>query len=101
MRSVDTLESYLRTPGVEMERYEPSPGRGNLVLRIEGTVDRQAGVTRFTEIVISPRLTFAPGVDRAKVAAVVARAEKACLVSATLAIPVRVEAAVVENEAAA
>jgi acetylornithine deacetylase/succinyl-diaminopimelate desuccinylase-like protein len=37
MKSVDTLEAYLRTPGVEMTRYEPSPGRGNLVLRIEGT----------------------------------------------------------------
>src|SRR2546428_5535552 len=37
VRSVDTLEAYLRTPGVEMERYEPSPGRGNLVLRIDGT----------------------------------------------------------------
>ena len=36
-RSVDTLEAYLRTSGVEMERYEPSPGRGNLVLRIEGS----------------------------------------------------------------
>ena len=37
MRSVDTLEAYLRAPGVEMQRYEPMPGRGSLVLRIEGT----------------------------------------------------------------
>ena len=37
VRSVDTLEAYLRTPGIEMERYEPMPGRGNLVLRIEGS----------------------------------------------------------------
>jgi acetylornithine deacetylase/succinyl-diaminopimelate desuccinylase-like protein len=37
VRSVDTLESYLRVPGVEMQRYEPMPGRGNLVLRIEGS----------------------------------------------------------------
>jgi acetylornithine deacetylase/succinyl-diaminopimelate desuccinylase-like protein len=37
IRSVDTLESYLRVPGVEMERYEPMPGRGSLVVRIEGT----------------------------------------------------------------
>ena len=36
-RSVETLESYLRLPGVEMKRYEPSPGRGSLVVRIEGT----------------------------------------------------------------
>lgn len=37
MKSVETLESYLRVPGVEMKRYEPSPGRGSLVVRIEGT----------------------------------------------------------------
>jgi acetylornithine deacetylase/succinyl-diaminopimelate desuccinylase-like protein len=37
IRSIDTLEAYLRAPGIEMERYEPSPGRGSLVLRIEGT----------------------------------------------------------------
>ena len=37
MKSVDTLEAFLRTPGVEMTRYEPMPGRGNLVLRIEGS----------------------------------------------------------------
>lgn len=37
MRSVDTIESYLRMPGVEMKRYEPSPGRGSLVVRIEGS----------------------------------------------------------------
>ena len=36
IKSVETLASYLRTPGVEIERYEPSPGRGSLVLRIEG-----------------------------------------------------------------
>ncbi|HEV8229245.1 MAG TPA: M20/M25/M40 family metallo-hydrolase, partial [Candidatus Limnocylindria bacterium] len=36
-RSVDTLASYLQLPGVEMKRYEPSPGRGSLVVRIEGT----------------------------------------------------------------
>ncbi len=37
IRSVETLESYLRIPGVEMKRYEPSPGRGSLVVRIEGS----------------------------------------------------------------
>ena len=37
VRSVDLLESYLRMPGVEMKRYEPVPGRGSLVLRIEGS----------------------------------------------------------------
>jgi acetylornithine deacetylase/succinyl-diaminopimelate desuccinylase-like protein len=37
MRSVNTLEAYLRVPGLEIERYEPAPGRGSLVVRIEGT----------------------------------------------------------------
>src|SRR5438874_3601412 len=36
-RSVDTLDAFLRAPGVEIERYEPVPGRASLVLRIEGT----------------------------------------------------------------
>jgi acetylornithine deacetylase/succinyl-diaminopimelate desuccinylase-like protein len=36
-RSVETLASYLAVPGVEMQRYESVPDRGNLVLRIEGS----------------------------------------------------------------
>src|SRR5438105_12379236 len=36
-RSVDTLDAFLRGPGVEIERYEPVPGRATLVLRIEGS----------------------------------------------------------------
>ena len=73
----------------------------NMNVHAEGTVDRQAGVTKFTDIVLRPRLTFASGVDRAKVAAVVAKTQKSCLVSATLATPVRVETEIVENEVAA
>ncbi len=40
-RSVDTLAAFLEHPGVELQRYEPHPGRGSLVLRIEGS-DPQA-----------------------------------------------------------
>lgn len=36
-RSAETLAAYLATPGVEMKRFEPIPGRTSLVLRIEGT----------------------------------------------------------------
>ena len=70
-------------------------------IHAEGTVDRQAGATKFTDIVLRPRLTFARGVNRAMVAAVVAKAEKSCLVSASLATAVRVEPEIVENEVAA
>ena len=37
VRSVDTLAAYLQAPGLELQRYEPTPGRGSLVLRIEGS----------------------------------------------------------------
>ena len=36
-RSADLLESYLEGSGVELERYEPAPGRTSLVGRIEGS----------------------------------------------------------------
>lgn len=37
VRSVDTLVSYFEGAGVEMQRYEPFPGRGSLVARIGGS----------------------------------------------------------------
>ncbi|HEX8099515.1 MAG TPA: peptidase M20 family protein, partial [Actinomycetota bacterium] len=36
-RSVDLLASYLEGGGLDIERYEPIPGRGSLVARIEGS----------------------------------------------------------------
>ena len=36
-RSVDVLEQYLGDHGLDVVTTEPSPGRGNLVARIEGT----------------------------------------------------------------
>jgi len=73
----------------------------NLNLHAEGTVDHQAGVTKFTEIVLRPVVTTPRGVDRAKVAAAIAKTEKNCLVAASLATRVRVEAEIFENGAAA
>jgi acetylornithine deacetylase/succinyl-diaminopimelate desuccinylase-like protein len=35
-RSVDVIESYLAGAGLDLERYEPLPGRASLVGRIEG-----------------------------------------------------------------
>ena len=37
MRSVDTLQHYLEGSGLDTQRYEPEPGRGSLVARIEGS----------------------------------------------------------------
>ena len=36
-RSVGALEAYLGTAGLDVERYEPKPGRTSLVARIEGS----------------------------------------------------------------
>jgi acetylornithine deacetylase/succinyl-diaminopimelate desuccinylase-like protein len=40
-KSVDLLGNYLEGAGLDMERYEPQPGRSSLVARIEGS-DPQA-----------------------------------------------------------
>jgi peroxiredoxin-like protein len=57
----------------------------------EGTVDRADGVTRFTEIVLRPRLQLAAGSDPDRVRRVLEKAERGCLVSASLATPIRLE----------
>jgi peroxiredoxin-like protein len=56
-----------------------------------GTVDRQDGVTRFTEIVLRPRLTLTPGADQGRALRIMEKAEQTCLVSASLATPIRLE----------
>ncbi len=62
-----------------------------LDLASQGAVDRQDGVTRFTEIVLRPRLTVPAGTDRERVLWVLQKSERACLVSASLAPPIRLE----------
>lgn len=57
----------------------------------EGTLDRVDGVTRFTEIVLRPRVTLGPGADRARALWAIEKAEKTCLISASLSTPVRLE----------
>jgi acetylornithine deacetylase/succinyl-diaminopimelate desuccinylase-like protein len=37
IRSVDTLQSYFEGSGVDLQRFEPLPGRGSLVARLEGS----------------------------------------------------------------
>jgi peroxiredoxin-like protein len=64
---------------------------------ITGTVDRKDGAMRFTEIVIRPRLTVKAGTDRERAMKVMEKSERACLVSASLATPIRLEPEVVEG----
>jgi organic hydroperoxide reductase OsmC/OhrA len=63
----------------------------SLTLSGEGTVDRIDGVTRFTAIVLRPRVALAPGADRARALRALEKSGKACLVSASLSTPVRLE----------
>jgi peroxiredoxin-like protein len=65
-----------------------------LHLSAEGVLDRQQGVTRFTDIVLRPKLTVAAGTDRAQALRIMEKAEKACLISASLSTPVRLESEV-------
>ena len=62
-----------------------------------GTVNRQDGVTRFTEIVLRPRLVVAPGTDRARALHVLEKSEKHCLISASLSTPIRLEPEITEG----
>jgi peroxiredoxin-like protein len=63
----------------------------SFALEAEGVVDRADGRMKFTEIVLRPRLALPAGADAARVRRALDRAEHACLVSASLSTPVRVE----------
>jgi organic hydroperoxide reductase OsmC/OhrA len=64
----------------------------SLDLAGSGTVDRKDGVTRFTEIVLKPRLVLPKGADPARANRVLDKSKTACLVTASLTTPVRLEA---------
>jgi peroxiredoxin-like protein len=67
-----------------------------LELDAAGTVDRQGGITRFTEIVLRPRLTIRAGEDHERARRLLEKSEKGCLVSASLSTPIRLEAEIAE-----
>ena len=68
-----------------------------LDLDARGTVDRQDRITRFTDITLRARLTV-QGVDHARALAVLEKVNGACLVSASISTPIRVEAQVRDVE---
>lgn len=68
-----------------------------LDLDATGTVNRQEGVTRFTGIVLRPRLVIPAGADRARALGVLEKSEKHCLVSVSLSTPIRLEPEITEN----
>jgi organic hydroperoxide reductase OsmC/OhrA len=77
-----TLRAIARLSKVEFVALE---------LDVAGTVDRQEGRTRFTEITLRPRLTVPPGTDHERALHVLEKSETACLVSASLSTPIHLE----------
>jgi peroxiredoxin-like protein len=63
----------------------------SLSVEAEGTVDREEGITRFTEIVLRPRVALPAGADYVAVRRALEKAERTCLVSASLETPIRFE----------
>lgn len=60
-----------------------------------GTIDRQAGKTRFTEVVLRPRVTLAPGSDADRALALHERAHALCFIANSVDFPVRNEPTIV------
>ncbi|MGE0124408.1 MAG: OsmC family protein [Dehalococcoidia bacterium] len=72
----------------------------SLEMDTTGIVNKQDGVTRFTEIVLRPVLTVPPGTDHARARRVLERSEKACLISASLSTALRMESRVRDADTA-
>jgi organic hydroperoxide reductase OsmC/OhrA len=62
-----------------------------LDLKADGVVDRPERTSRFTEIVLRAILTVPDVADHAKAAAVLEKTKSACLVSASISTPIRLE----------
>ena len=60
-----------------------------------GTVDRKDGATRFTEIALRTRLTLPKGADPERARRMLEKSKNACLVTASLSVPVRLETKIV------
>jgi organic hydroperoxide reductase OsmC/OhrA len=60
-----------------------------------GTMDRVDGVTRFTEVVLRPRVTLAPGADAEKARALHERAHAICFIASSVDFDVRNEPTIV------
>lgn len=83
-----TLRAIAHMSKVEFTRLE---------LEAVGAVARSEGVTRFTEIVLRPMLAVPAGMNRERILQIMEKAEKACLVSASLSTPVRLEPRIQES----
>ena len=77
-----TFRAIARASGIEFT---------SIAVDGQGVVDRANGRMCFTEIVLRPRLALPAGIDAARVRRTLEKAERDCLVSASLSVPVRLE----------
>jgi organic hydroperoxide reductase OsmC/OhrA len=67
----------------------------SLELSGSGTVDREGGSTRFTDIVLRSRLTLPKGANPERARRMLEKGKNACLVTASLSAPIRLESEIV------
>ena len=60
-----------------------------------GTVDRKDGATRFIDVVLRARLALPKGADPERAKRMLEKGKNACLVTASLSVPVRLESEIV------
>jgi uncharacterized OsmC-like protein len=82
-----TLRAVARAMAVSFEALE---------VEAQGVVDRQAGVTRFTEITLRFKLTLPAEADLDRIALALEKTKKACLISSSLSTPVRADVSIVK-----
>ncbi len=71
----------------------------SLDLSGSGTVDREEGTTRFTEIVLRLRLTLPNGAGPERAKRMLEKGKNACLVTSSLSVPIRLESEIVVESA--
>ena len=71
----------------------------SLELSGSATVDRKDGATRFTEIVLRSRLALPKGADPERARRLLEKGKNACLVTASLSVPLRLESEIVVESA--
>ena len=76
-----------------------SPEHLLLALSGSGTVDREDGFIRFTDIVLRSRLTVPKGTDLERAKRMLEKGKSACLVTASLSVPVHLETEIVVEAA--
>jgi len=72
----------------------------SLELTVEGTIEKQEGGFRFTRVLLRPAVTITQEEDRERMGRVLEKAERACLITRSLACTALLEAKILVREVA-